>query len=435
LGGSSTASSHNFVKLKKQNNMKNIQKLIMLGGLATIIYSCGRPEYPKPQVNQATIAPLPRTSTNNARIMVFNALVDLNPDDDNALGRLRVLVDGEEMENFDGSPAFVWSRQFRVDGSGNVVPLVRKYPMPASNTNINVIIPPATTPSPQTSQYLPAASAGFTATQTAFTNFAAFVPASIINGVEVTPAQQERGIFIPPGRRDITFKDRNGELVPSTIRANTNLNPGSLTSIFLRGRLGTTSGADEQGVTIVTENISSPTTGFAAIRFLNLAPDLGAVRMLTATNTAPVPYNVAFRPMLSYPDPPANTRFRLDEGKTPFQKDSLRFVRDSLMSRRGYNALNATVTASANPAITIERTVDGTLIPNYSNTLSFTSYRNIPAGVYTFNFYTPNRLHTANNGRVLSTNVPFTFLTGGVYTIVLHGTVQTGYKCDIIRMN
>jgi len=413
--------------------MKNIQKLIILGGLATIIYSCGRPEYPKPQVNQATIAPLPRTTANNARIMVFNALVDLNPDDDNALGRLRVLVDGEEMENFDGSPAFVWSRQFRVDGSGNVVPLVRKYPMPASSTNINVIIPPATTPSPQTSQYLPAASAGFTATQTAFTNFVPFSPAVILNGVEITPAQQERGIFIPAGRRDITFKDRNGELVPSTIRANTNLNPGSLTSIYLRGRLGTTSGADQQGVTTITESIPSPAG--AAVRFLNLAPDLGAVQMLTATNTAPFPYSVTFRPMLSYPAPPANTRFRLDQGKTLAQQDSLRFVRDSLMSRRGYNALNATVTASANPAITIERTVDGTLIPNYSNTLSFTAYSNIPAGNYTFNFYTPNRLHTANNGRVLSTNVNFTFLSGGVYTIVLHGTVQTGYKCDIIRMN
>jgi len=413
--------------------MKNIQKILLLAGLTALVYACGRPDYPTPQVNQATIAPLPRTSANNARIMVFNALVDLNPDDDNPLGRLRVLVDGEEMENFDGSPAFIWSRQFRVDGSGKVVPLVRKYPMPASNTNINVVIPPATTPSPQTSQYLPAASAGFTAAQTAFTNFAPFVPASIINGVEVTPAQQERGIFIPAGRRNITFNDRNGEPIASTMRVNTNLNPGSLTSIFLRGRLGTTSGADQQGVTIVTETIPTPTTG-AAIRFLNLAPDLGAVQMLTSNATGPSPYNVAFRPMLSYPAPPANTRFRLDQGKTLAQKDSLRFVRDSLMSRRGYNALNATVTASANPAISIERTADGALIPNYSNTLSFTTYSNITAGTYTFNFYVPGRRHLAT-GRVLTTNVPFDFVAGGVYTIVLHGTVQTGYKCDIIRMN
>lgn len=413
--------------------MKNIKKLVMLGTLVTLAYACGRPDYPTPQVNQASIAPLPRTVANNARIMVFNALVDLNADDDNTLGRLRVVVDGEEMENFDGSPAFIWSRQFRLNDAGVVTPLIRKYPMPASNTNIGVVIPPATTPSPQTSQYLPAASAGFTAAQTAFTNFAAFTPAAIINNVEVTPAVQERGIFIPAGRRNITFRDREGNDVASTMRVNTNLNGGSLTSIYLRGRIGTTSGTDQQGVTTVTETIPTPTG--AAIRFLNLAPDLGAVQLLTVGTGAPVPYNVARRPLLSYPAPPANTRFRADQGRTPAQQDSLRYTRDSLMSRRAYNALNVTITAAAQPQIAIERTADGALIPNFSNTLNFTNYSNIPAGTFTFNFFTPGRLHTSNEGRVLSTNVPFNFVAGGVYTIVLHGTVQTGYKCDIIRMN
>ena len=403
--------------------MKNIKNLLMLGGLAALAYACGRPEYPTPQVNQTSIAPLPRTVANNARIMVFNALVDLNADDDNALGRLRVVVDGEEMENFDGSPAFIWSRQFRLNDAGVVTPLPRKYPMPASNTNINVIIPPSTTPSPQTSQYLPAASAGFTAAQTAFTNFAAFVPASIINNVEVTPAVQERGIFIPAGRRNITFNDREGNVVASTMRVNANLNGGSLTSIYLRGRLGTTSGADQQGVTTITETI--PTPAGAAIRFLNLASDLGAVQMLNSTTK---------RPLLAYPNPPNNTRFRLDN-LPGANVDSLQATRDSLMSRRGYNALNTTVRAAQFSSITIERTADATIIPNYSNTLSFTGYTNLTAGTYNFNFYTPSRLHTANEGRILSTNIPFNFLAGGVYTIILHGTAQTGYKCDIVRMN
>lgn len=411
--------------------MKNIKKLVILVGLAAMVYACGRPEYPKPQVNQASIAPLPRTVANNARIMVFNALVDLNADDDNVLGRLRVVVDGEEMENFDGSPAFVWSRQFRLNEAGVVTPLPRKYPMPASNTNINVIIPPATTPSPQTSQYLPAAAAGFTAAQTAFTNFAAFTPAVIINNVEVTPAVQERGIFIPAGRRNITFRDRDGNDVASTMRVNANLNGGSLTSIFLRGRLGTTSGTDQQGVTTVTEPTLPNPTG-ASIRFLNFASDLGAVQLLTVGTGAPAPYNVDRRPLLSYPAPPANTRFVADQGKTPAQQDSLRYTRDSLMSRRGYNALTATITAAAQPQIAIERTADGTIIPNFSTSLAFTNYSNIPAGNYSFNFFNVNRRHTA---AILPTTVPFNFVAGGVYTIVLHGTAQTGYKCDIIRMN
>lgn len=404
--------------------MKNIQKLVMLGGLAAMVYSCGRPEYPKPQVNQSDIASLPRTTANNARIMVFNALVDLNPDENNPLSRLRVVVDGEEMENFDGSPAFIWSRQFRINELGNLVPLRRKYPMPASNTNIDVIIPPATTPSPQTSQYLPAASAGFTAAQTAFTNFSPFVTASIINNVEVTPAQQERGIFIPAGRRNITFNDREGNAIASTMRVNANLNGGSLTSIYLRGILGTTSGTDQQGVTTITESIPSPGAN-AAIRFLNLAPDLKEVQLLNATTK---------RPLLAYPNPPANTRFRFDN-QPGANVDSLKATRDSLMSRRGYNALNASVRASVFSSITIERTADGAIIPNYSNSLNFASYTNLAAGTITFNFYTPGRLHTANEGRILTTSVPFNFVAGGVYTIVLHGTAQTGYKCDIIRMN
>lgn len=405
--------------------MKNIKNLVILGGLATMIYACGRPEYPTPQVNQSSIAPLPRTTANNARIMVFNALIDLNPDDNNPLGRLRVVVDGEELENFDGSPAFVWSRQYVLNSSGVVTPLPRKYPMPASNTNISVIIPPATTPSPQTSQYIPAGSSGFSASQTAFTNFIAAVPASIINGVEVTPAQQERGIFIPAGRRDITFKDREGNTIASTMRVNTNLNAGSLTSIYLRGRLGTTSGAEQQGVTTITESIPSPSAGSAAIRFLNFAPDLGAVQLLDAGTK---------KPLLVYPNPPANTRFVLDN-KPGADVNALKANRDSLMSRRAYNTLSVTVRDSQYPYIAIERTADGAVIPNYSNTLSFTSYTNLNAGNYTFNFYSPGKLHTSNQGRVLATNVPFNFLAGGVYTIILHGTAQTGYKCDIVRMN
>ncbi|MFN3316214.1 MAG: hypothetical protein ACK40K_05340, partial [Raineya sp.] len=370
------------------------------------------------------------TAANNARIMAFSALIDLNPDENSTNSRFKIAVDGEELENFDGSEGVVWNRQFRLDANGQVQPLPRKFPLVSRTQNISVVIAPATTPSPQTSQYIPAANAPFTAAQTAFTNFLPASPATILNGVEVVPAVQERGTFIPAGRRNITFRDREGKDVASSMRVNANLNGGSLTSIYLRGRLGVTSGADQQGVTTITESIPSPGAN-AAIRFINLAPDLGEVQMLTAGTSSPAPYNVNRRPLLTYPNPPSGTRFRFDN-LLPTKLDSLRATRDSLMSRRSYNALNATVRASQFSSITIERTSDGAIIPNYSNSLNFTSYTNLPAGTYTFNFYAPRRAHTAG---VLANNIPFNFVAGGVYNIILHGTATTGYKCDIIRMN
>lgn len=410
-----------IITLKIQN-MKNIKNILMAGSLVALA-AC-RPEYPKPQVNQSSLAPLPRTTANNARIMVFNALVDLNPDENNPQSRFQVVVDDTPLTNFDGTPAVVWSRQFTLNGT-ITTPLIRKYP---SNVANPIGIP---TMPEQSSQYLPVASAGFTAGQTAFTNYVQATAATILNGVETSPAVQERGIFIPAGRRNITFHD--AENTPLTaLRVNANLNGGSITSIFLRGRLGTTSGTDQQGVTTITEAIPSPSTGNAAIRFINLAADLGAVQLLTADASGPGIYNVSRRPLLSYPNPPANTRFTLDQGKTVAQRDSLRFTRDSLFSRRGYNSLSVTVTAAANPQIAIESDPAGVPIPNYSNTLNFATYSNVPAGNYLFNFYNVNRRHLAG---ILSKNVPFNFVSGGVYTIVLHGTAQTGYKCDIIRMN
>lgn len=401
--------------------MKNIKNLVMLGSMALLAYACGRPEYPTPQVNKASIAPIPRTAANNARIMAFSALIDLNPNENSPNSRFKISVDGDDLENFDGSEGVVWNRQFRLDANGQVEPLPRKFPLASKTQNIKVIIPPATTPSPQTSQYIPAASAPFSAAQTAFTSFLQASPATILNNVEVTPAVQERGTFIPAGRRNITFKDTEGKNVASSMRVNANLNGGSLTSIYLRGRLGTTTGADQQGVTTITENIPSPGAN-TAIRFINLAPDLGEVHLLRADTR---------RPMLVYPNPPSGTRFRLDN-QPGANVDSLKTTRDSLMSRRGYNALNATVRASQFSSITIERTSDGAVIPDYSNSLNFTSYTNLPAGTYTFNFYAPRRAHTAGT---LANNIPFNFLAGGVYNIILHGTATTGYKCDIIRMN
>ncbi len=433
--------------------MKNIKKLVMLGGLAALVYACGRPEYPTPQVNQASIAPLPRTTANNARLMVFNGLADLSPSDDNTMSRLRVVIDGEEMENFDGSPAFVWSRQFRLNDAGVVTPLPRKYPMPASNTNIGVIIPPATTPSPLTSQYLPAASSGFMASQTAFTNFAPFVPASIINGVEVTPAQQERGIFISAGRRDIQMFDRNRQSV-STFRWLANLTPGSLNTMILSGKAGTKAGTEAEVFTTITETLptangTATTSPNARVRFLHFASDLGEVQLLTAGNLSDPP--AAFRPFLRFPqfntdqtrtEIPQGTRFRADFAN-PAAADTLRAIRDSIASRRTYRGLTRNVGAASIPlSAGIIETFDGRQVPNYTWALNFTgnnttAYQTVPTGTggvnVVLNVFQVNRRTTA--GRILPSNVQFNLLPGGIYTIILHGSAQTGYKLDLIRMN
>jgi len=406
---------------KHQKDMKNLKYILAVGALASLTYSC-RPEYPNPQVNKSTVAPLAKTNANNARIMVFNALVDLNPDENNPQSRFQVVLDGTSLTNFDGTPAVVYSNQFRLDGA-TVVPLVRKFPS-------NVATPIGLTGAlEQSSAYLPAANSGFAANATAFTNFAAAVSASVLNGVELVPAQQERGMFIAAGRRDVAFYDAEGVAL-NALRVNANLNAGSLTTIFLRGKLGTTTGSDAQGVTTVTETIPTPTG--AAIRFLNLASDLGEVQLLTANATSPAPYNVAGKPMILFPNAPANTRYSLDQGKTALQQDSLKSTRDSLASRRRYNTLTNTVAASAFPQIRVERTADGTAIPSYTQALTFGSYTNLNAGTFTFNFYNLNRRHAA---AVVAKNITFNFVAGGVYTVVLHGSAQEGYKCDIIRMN
>ncbi|MCU0439043.1 MAG: hypothetical protein MUC49_14190 [Raineya sp.] len=401
--------------------MKNIKYILSAGVVATLVFSC-KPEYPEPQANKALVAPLVKTNANNARIMVFNALVDLSPDENNPQSRFEIVLDGTPLTNFDGTPAVVFSNQFRLDGA-TVIPLVRKYPS-AVATPIGI-----TGALEQSSQYIPVANSGFAVSATAFTNFAAAVPASTLNGVELTPAQQERGMFIPAGRRDIAFSDATGTLL-GALRVNTNLNAGSLTSVFLRGKLGTTTGSDAQGATTITETIPTPTG--AAIRFLNLASDLSEVQLLTADASSPSPFNVSRRPMIVFPNAPTNTRYSLDQGKTPAQQDSLRATRDSLASRRRYNVLTNTISASSARQISVERTSDGTAIPNYTQALTFSNYTNIPAGTFLFNFYNVNRRHTA---AIVAKNIGFNFLAGGVYTIVLHGSAQEGYKCDIIRMN
>ncbi|MCS6795227.1 MAG: DUF4397 domain-containing protein, partial [Raineya sp.] len=401
-----------------------------------------RPNYPVPQVNQATIAPLARTNANNARIMVFNALVDLSPDPENSPNYFyTVSVDGQELPNLNGTRGVIFSQNFRLDGT-TIVPLSRKYPAAATFAGI------AGAPE-QSSSYAGIAFTGTPpsgfSTATPFTNFAQAVPASVINNVEVTPAQPEVGIFIPGGRRNITFNNALGEPASPNLRVNTNLGAGSLTSIFLRGVIGTNTGSTAEGSTIITETLpATPASGSMAIRFLNLASDLGDVHLLTANASAPSPMNVDRRPMLAFPSPPAGTRFRADQGKTPAQQDSLRAVRDSLASRsryiptptatnpygffsRSYTANNTTLSS-----IVIERNTDGELIPNYTFSVPVTSYSTRPAGTYTFNFYYPNRRHTTP---VLSKNVTFNFASGGIFTIVLHGNATKGYKCDIIRMN
>ncbi|KOY87854.1 hypothetical protein AD998_18465 [bacterium 336/3] len=402
--------------------MKNLKYIFTAGALATLVFSCS-PDYPEPQVNKALVAPLAKTNANNARIMVFNALVDLSPDENNPQSRFQIALDGTPLTNFDGTPAVVFSNQFRLDGA-TVVPLMRKYPS-AVTTPIGLA-----GALEQSSQYVPAAAnPGFTAANTAFTNFAAAVPASILNSIEITPAQPERGMFISAGRRDISFLDVEGVSL-NALRVNTNLNAGSLTTIFLRGKLGTTSGTDAQGSTTITETIPTPTG--AAIRFLNLASDLGEVQLLTADASSPAPFNISRRPMIVFPNAPTNTRYSLDQGKTALQQDSLRATRDSLASRRRYNVLTNTIAATSARQISVERTSDGTAIPGYTQALTFSNYTNIPAGTFLFNFYNLNRRHTA---AIVAKNIGFNFVAGGVYTIVLHGSAQEGYKCDIIRMN
>lgn len=410
--------------------MENL-KLIGLTALASIgIFAC-RPNYPIPQVNQATIAPLARTNTNNARIMAFNALVDFNPDPNTSPNRFfTVSVDGNELFNLNGSKSIMHSNNFILENS-TVVPLNRKYP--AASAFSGIAPAQEQSSSYQGLAFLGTPPTGFS-TATAFTNFLQASPASIINGVEVRPAIPEVGIFISAGRRDIAFFNAAGEYVPQ-LRVNTNLNAGSLTSIFLRGIIGTTSGTTAQGATIITETLPTVPAGSTAIRFLNFASDLGDVHML---NT------VTGNPMLVFPNPPAGTRFTADQGATTAQLAELKAKRDSLASRsryipaptttNPYGIINRTYTSNATNLnfIAIERSTDGQPIPDYTFSVPVTSYSNHPAGPYTFNFYYPNRRHTAP---VLTKNVTFNFAAGGIYTIILHGNATKGYKCDIIRMN
>ncbi len=413
--------------------MENL-KLIGLTALTSIgIFAC-RPNYPVPQVNQATIAPLARTNANNARIMVFNALVDFNPDPSTSPNRFfTVSVDGDELPNLNGSRSIMHSNNFILESS-TVVPLNRKYPASAIFSGL----PSA---EEQSSRYEGLAfsgtpPAGFS-TATAFTNFLQSSPASNINGVEVRPSIPEVGVFIPAGRRDIAFFNAAGEYIPQ-LRVNTNLNAGSLTSIFLRGVIGTTSGTTAQGATIITETLPTVPSGRTAIRFLNFASDLGDVHLLTTSGT----------PMLTFPTPPSGTRFTADQGATPAELAELKAKRDSLASRsryipaptstNPYGVINRTYTSNTTNLsfIAIERSTDGQPIPNYTFSVPVTGYSIINAGSYTFNFYFPNRRHTTP---VLSKNVTFNFLSPpsspNIYTIVLHGNASKGYKCDIIRMN
>lgn len=418
--------------------MKNFKLLGMMALASAGMFAC-RPNYPVPQVNQATIAPLARTNANNARIMVFNALVDFNPDPDNSPNAFFTInVDGQEIPNLNGTRGLIYSQNFRLEGT-NVVPLNRKYP--ASQTFAGIAGAPE-----QSSFYAGIAFTGTPptgiVTNSPFTSFAQAVAPSIINGVEVVPAQQEVGVFIPGGRRNITFTNALGEQASQLLRVNTNLNAGSLTSIFLRGVLGTTSGATAEGATIITETVPTPPAGNTAIRFLNFASDLGDVHLLTANSTNPI--GVDRRPMLVFPSPPTGTRFIADQGASPATLDTLRARRDSLASRSRYipapTATNPygffTRSYTANNTnlsfIGIERNTDGEDIPNFTFSVPVTSYSNRPGGTYTFNFYFPNRRHTTP---VLAKNVTFNFAAGGVFTIILHGNATKGYKCDIIRMN
>ncbi|WP_448529554.1 hypothetical protein [Raineya sp.] len=421
--------------------MKNFKLLGLMALAGAGMFAC-RPNYPVPQVNQATIAPLARTNANNARIMVFNALVDFNPDPDNSPNAFFAInVDGQEIPNLNGTRGLIFSQNFRLEGT-NIIPLNRKYPASASFAGI------AGAPE-QSSSY---AGIAFTGTPPAgiitnspFTSFAQAVAASVINGVEVVPAQQEVGVFIPGGRRNITFTNALGEQASQLLRVNTNLNAGSLTSIFLRGVLGTTSGATAEGATIITETLpATPAAGSTAIRFLNFASDLGDVHLLTANNSGPAPMNVDRRPMLVFPNPPTGTRFIADQGAPPATLDTLRARRDSLASRSryipaptttnpyGFFTRSYTANNTSLSFIGIERNTDGEDIPNYTFSVPVTNYSTRPAGAYTFNFYFPNRRHTTP---VLSKNVTFNFVSGGIYTIILHGNATKGYKCDIIRMN
>lgn len=419
--------------------MKNFKPFGLIALAGASIWAC-RPNYPIPQVNQATIAPLARTNANNARIMVFNALVDFNPDPINGPNAFfTILVDGQELPNLNGTKSVIYSNNFYLDASNTVVPLSRKYPQAANFAGIAGAVE-------QSSVYEGIAFTGTPPpgfnTATAFTNFAQAVPANVINGVEVTPAQQEIGIFIPAGRRNITFNNALGEPATTRFRVNTNLNAGSITSIFLRGVTGTTSGTAAEGATIITETLPTIPAGQTAIRFLNFASDLGDVHMLTVGTSAPAPLNVDRRPILAFPNPPSGTRFTADQGATPGDLIILQANRDSLASRsryipaptaaNPYAFINRTYNSNNFSFIAIERNSDGQPIPNYTFSVPVTNYTFRASGTYTFNFFYPNRRHQAP---VLSKNVTFNFLAGRAYTVVLHGNSSKGYKCDIIRMN
>ncbi|GAB4128361.1 MAG: hypothetical protein OHK0045_18230 [Raineya sp.] len=404
--------------------MKNI---VILAGVAVMFYACNRPEYPTPQVNQASVAPLARTNANNARLMVFNALVNFAPDPNNdANAFFSVSVDGQELPNLNGTRGIMYSSNFTLDAGNNIVVLNRKYPAAANFTGLAGA-------AEQSSSYTGLAFTGTPpsgfSTATAFTNFAQSVPASIINGVEVTPARQEVGVFVPAGRRNVIFNNVLNE-PNNNLRVNANFGAGSNTSIFLRGVLGTTSGATAEGATVVTEATLPSPGGSTAIRFLNFASDLGDVQLLTAN--ASNPFGVDRRPMLAFPNPPSNTRF------TSGNAAAVVAQRDSLASRSRYVAtssqaiLSRSYSSNTFPVIAIERSSDGQPIPNYSFSVPVTSFSTRTAGTYTFNFYFPNRSHTTP---VLSKNVTFNFTAGGVFTIILHGSATKGYKCDIVRMN
>ncbi|MDX1903622.1 MAG: DUF4397 domain-containing protein [Thermonemataceae bacterium] len=389
--------------------MKNIKNILLASSLIALAFSC-RPEYPEPEVNTSSVAPLAKKSSNNTQIAVFNALYDANPEE-NALSRLLVNVDGVALANLDGKPAYVWSKQFTYKADGITLdPLVRKYPAPSGTFG-------AAGAEEQSSTY----------TSNPFTTFTEAKAASIINGVEVSPAVQETGVFIAAGRRNITFTDKDGNTVSSLLRYNADFAAGKQTSIFLRGRLGETTGTQVMGVTAITESFSTPSSGNASVRFLNLSPDatISEVQLLNASSKAPI---------LKFPSAPSGTQFKADRLK-PTAVDTLKAIRDSVFSLRKYNQLSNTVSASslAKEAGLIETTNDNTLIPNYSWSLNFgdKGFSTITAGSILMNVYAKGKRQT----KLVPKDISFSFASGKVYTVVFHGTYQTGYKLDIIQHN